>query len=144
MCGARCGPLECAQCSSPSSLQRLWRRLLQLFFSLQVSACMLPAIEILHACAAGASCAHPRLCSLGTAEGVQVGAQAAYDTHVSECRCLYIPMEDRSDWPALVARVVPLMQAAVDASPGRAPVRARQGHPHAGGCLACAPGPCRL
>ena len=105
---------------------------------------MLPAIGILHACAAGASCAHPRLCSLGTAEGVQVGAQAAYDTHVSECRCLYIPMEDRSDWPALVARVVPLMQAAVDASPGRAPVRAQQEHPRAAGCLACAPGPCRL
>lgn len=38
------------------------------------------------------------------------------------CRCLYIPMEDRSDWPALVARVAPLLQAAVDASPGRAPV----------------------
>ena len=37
-------------------------------------------------------------------------------------RCLYIPMQDRSDWPALVARVVPLLQAAVDASPGRAPV----------------------
>ncbi len=31
-------------------------------------------------------------------------------------------MEDRSDWPALVARVAPLLQAAVDASPGRAPV----------------------
>ena len=38
-------------------------------------------------------------------------------------RCLYIPMQDRSDWPALVARVVPLLQAAVDAAPGRTPVR---------------------
>ncbi|KAK9831878.1 hypothetical protein WJX81_004455 [Elliptochloris bilobata] len=39
-----------------------------------------------------------------------------------DVRCLYIPMEDRSDWPVLVASVVPLLQAAVDASPGRAPV----------------------
>lgn len=44
------------------------------------------------------------------------------EQHFCTDRCLYIPMQDRSDWPALVARVVPLLQAAIDASPGRAPV----------------------
>ncbi len=85
-----------------------------------MSTCMLPATGSLHGVLQVLP-AHPRLCRWGH-------RQRIYITRVSERRCLYIPMEDRSDWPALVARVVPLMQAAVDASPGRAPVRARHGH----------------